>query len=169
MSQFHFHCAFLVDVHSATIQFDIQDTNKAIGRLDCQNDIIDIVSIEYYSNSQHCDRIVCLKAPAADYSYFDGRNVVCSNEDNIRLRCSGEQSCEFGPEGVLATKPPDGCFTLTQRMTSTSMRIMHRCIPQGRPSRNHFSSANNFLASLLSGGFHIRSVSPYSVLSSWMS
>lgn len=127
----HLHCGSLVaDIRSSTIQFDTQDSQLAFGNLDCGGDRIDVVSIEYYSNSNQCDNIVCPEATVP--TFLDGKNAVCSNENNIRMRCFGQQSCEFGRDGVLVTAPPSSCFTQSQGMLVTHMRILHRCVPKGK-------------------------------------
>ena len=125
------------DVQSATILFDTQSSLQAYGALQCTpGSSIDIISIEYYSYSAHCDNIRCSHSSVAS-SYLDGYSSVCIDEDNIRERCYGETRCEFGPHGVLVTQPQTSCFSLPNTasgLLANRIKIIHRCIPQGKTS-----------------------------------
>ena len=128
---------FPTDVRSATILFDTQDSLQAYGVLQCTpGSSIDIISIEYYSYSAHCDNIRCSQSSVAS-SYLDGYSSVCRDEDNIRERCYGETRCEFGPHGVLVTQPQTSCFSLPNTasgLLAYRIKIIHRCVSQGKIS-----------------------------------
>jgi len=71
--------------------------------------VIEILSLEYYSNSVPCTQLVCLEY--RNSGYLDGRHSACQNEDRIRANCYAKQSCSIGTQGINITVPKEVCET----------------------------------------------------------
>lgn len=120
----------LTDSQQTTIPFDVADSQLAIGRLSCPDDHhLDIISVTYFANASPCTDVKCGNASQSP-SYLDGKDTVCSNENNIRRYCYGRSICEFGRDGVLATQPGKSCY-FGINMMITHMKVRYRCIPPG--------------------------------------
>jgi len=89
---------------------------------------MEIVSLEYYSNSVPCTQLVCPEF--RNSVYLDGQHSVCQNEDTFRVNCYAKQSCSIGPQGINITVPKEQCETGYPK--AKQLRVKLSCIKSGK-------------------------------------